>query len=128
MNHFLAVALGGAFGSVARYWLSTSLNKQALASQWHWLPLGTLSVNVIGSFLIGVAWAYMQLRNQNELFRLLVMVGLLGGFTTFSTFSLETLQLLNTGEWVRAGLNVLFSVVTCLAAAAMGMALGRFIL
>ncbi|MEE9447322.1 MAG: fluoride efflux transporter CrcB [Arenicellales bacterium] len=128
MNHFLAVALGGAFGSVARYWLSTSLNKQALASQWHWLPLGTLSVNVIGSFLIGAAWAYMQLRNQNELFRLLVMVGLLGGFTTFSTFSLETLQLLNAGEWARAGLNVLLSVFTCLAAAAMGMALGRFIL
>lgn len=123
MTHYLAVALGGAIGSMGRYWLTISLVKYPP----HWLPLGTVSVNVLGSFIIGLVWTYLQQRSESEFIRLFVAVGILGGFTTFSTFSLETVYFMSEGEWWRAVINVLMNLVTCLIAAAAGIGLGRWL-
>jgi CrcB protein len=123
MNNYLAVALGGAIGSMGRYWMTLALSRNPP----HWMPLATLSVNVVGSLLIGIVWAYLQQRSQNELLRLLVSVGLLGGFTTFSTFSLETIHMLGAGQTGHALLNIGFNVIVCLLAVALGLALGRWL-
>ena len=123
MNNYLAVALGGALGSLGRYWLTISLVRYPP----HWLPLGTVSVNVLGSLIIGLVWAYLQQRNESEFIRLFVAVGILGGFTTFSTFSLETVYLIGESEWVRALINIMMNVVSCLLAAAAGLGIGRWL-
>ena len=123
MNNYLAVALGGAIGSMGRYWLTVSMVRYPP----HWLPVGTISVNVIGSFIIGVVWTYLQQRNESEFIRLFVAVGVLGGFTTFSTFSLETVYFLSEGDIGRALLNIAMNVVICLLAAAAGIGLGRWV-
>ena len=123
MNTYLAVALGGALGSMGRYWLTVSLVRYPP----HWLPLGTVSVNVIGSLIIGLLWAYLQQRNESEFIRLFVAVGILGGFTTFSTFSLETIYFISENEWWRALVNIIMNVVSCLLAAAAGLAIGRWL-
>lgn len=123
MTHYLAVAAGGAIGSLGRYWLTISLVRYPP----HWLPLGTVTVNVLGSFMIGLVWAYLQQRSESELLRLFVAVGMLGGFTTFSTFSLETVYFLSEGEWPRAVVNILMNVVTCLLATTGGLGLGRWL-
>ena len=123
MNYYLAVAIGGAIGSMGRYWATQALNRNPP----HWFPLGTLSVNIIGSLLIGLLWAYLQQRSQNEVLRLFLAVGMLGGLTTFSTFSLETIHMLSSGEIGRALVNVGLNVVICLIAVALGLALGRWV-
>jgi CrcB protein len=123
MTNYLAVALGGAIGSMGRYWLTVALVRYPP----HWLPLGTVSVNVIGSFIIGLLWVYLQQRSESEFIRLFVAVGILGGFTTFSTFSLETVYFLSAGEWWRALINIVMNVMTCLLAATAGMGLGRWL-
>jgi len=81
---------------------------------------------VIVSFIIGLGWACLQQRNESELIRLFVAVGILGGFTTFSTFSLETVYFLSEGEFMRALVNIAMNVFTCLVAAAAGIGLGRW--
>jgi len=121
MNNYLAVALGGAIGSMGRYWLTVSLLRVP-----HWLPLGTVSVNVIGSFIIGLVWAYLQQRSESEFIRLFVAVGILGGFTTFSTFSLETVFFLSEGEFWRALVNIGINLLSCLLATVAGLGLGRW--
>ena len=123
MNNYLAVALGGAIGSMGRYWMTLVLSRNPP----HWLPLATLSVNVIGSFIIGIVWAYLQQRSQNEMLRLFVSVGVLGGFTTFSTFSLETLHMLNSGHAGHAIINIGLNVFICIVAVVLGLGLGRWL-
>jgi len=116
---YLLIALGGALGSVGRFALSGFVAH-------HWgetFPWGTLIVNVLGSFLIGF---FATLTSPDG--RLLVspggrqffMAGVLGGFTTFSSFSLQTLNLVRDGEWWQAGGNVAGSVVACLVAVWLG--------
>ncbi len=108
----LAVAAGGAAGSLLRYWATL------LAARW-WgeaFPWGTIAINVLGSFVIG--W-FASLPSSHET-RLLVMTGLCGGFTTFSAFSLQTLDLLRAGDTLAAAANIALSVVLCLAAVAAG--------
>ena len=118
----IAIALGGAAGSVLRFWLSTVIQTRFAAN----FPLGTLSVNAIGALLIGLLLVIIQQRFQgNEILRGLIIIGFLGGFTTFSTFSLETLQLLHSGFWHKALLNIVSSILVCLLAAWVGMAVGR---
>ncbi len=125
MNNYLAVAFGGAIGAMGRYAVSVALIRFPLSAPW--LPLGTLTVNVAGSMLIGLVWAYLQQQNESEFIRLFVAVGLLGGFTTFSTFSLETMFMVAEGQWWRAAINISLNIFSCLIAAGLGLAIGRWL-
>lgn len=117
----LLVMLGGALGSLARYLLS--LWALPLSGT---LPLGTLLINTAGSFVIGF-FGTLTLAGGRfpapENLRLFVMVGLCGGFTTFSAFSLQTLDLLRSGAALRAAINVTASVALCVGAVAAGHAI-----
>jgi CrcB protein len=118
---YLWVALGGALGSVARY-ATSGLVARLLGSGFPW---GTVLVNVVGSLAIGALAALVTTDGQPLLgstARAFLMVGVLGGFTTFSAFSLETLNLARSGEWLGASANVIFSVLLCLAAVWVGYA------
>ncbi len=118
----LAIGMGGAVGSVLRYWMSLAVYGM-LGRQFPW---GTLSVNIIGSFVMGFLFIWLLERTHyGPEFRAFLLIGLLGAFTTFSTFSVETLHLLEQGDFTRAGLNVLLSVVLCLTGSFGGMTLGR---
>jgi CrcB protein len=112
----LLVALGGAVGSVGRYWTGI-LFAGALGLDF---PLGTLVINVVGSFIIGLA----DVTAGGSAMRSLIIVGFCGGYTTFSSFSLQTLELIRAGHPVAASLNVLLSVAICLAATIAGAAAG----
>ncbi|MGI6408986.1 MAG: fluoride efflux transporter CrcB [Thiopseudomonas sp.] len=116
MNAVFVVALGGALGSVLRY----------LCGLWVEQPWATLTVNLLGSFLIGVCALYLA-SGENPLLRLLLVTGILGGFTTFSSFSLDSLQLLQLGEWGKALLYVSGNVVGGLLACWMGFLLAGLI-
>lgn len=116
---YVLVALGSAIGGVARYWCSGWITARAGAA----FPWGTLSVNVAGSFLIGVLGALSESDARwsvDSNARQLLMVGVLGGFTTFSAFSLQTLLLLRDGQWLYAAANVASSVCSCLIAVWLG--------
>ena len=121
MAETLAVALGGALGSVARYWLGV----WALPISRE-LPWGTILINILGSFAISF-FGTLTLGNGRyplpEGARLFFMVGVCGGFTTFSSFSLQTLDLLRGGATGRALVNIAASVLLCLGAVAIGHAI-----
>jgi len=124
VTNFLWVALGGAIGSVGRYWAAAAV--AALTGPR--FPWGTLLINVVGSFVIG--WFGALTADSGPLavpagIRLLVLVGICGGFTTFSSFSLQTFELLQSGEMVRAAGYVLGSVALCLLFVWFGVLLGR---
>lgn len=121
MELILLVALGGAIGAVLRYLLGMGI-ATALP---HPFPIGTLTINVLGSFLIGMLFFLFNDSAWQEMYRAFVVVGVLGGFTTFSAFSLETLGLLNTGRYAAALIYVLLSVGLGLGAAILGMKLLR---
>ena len=122
MFHILLVAIGGATGSVARYLTGIAMTR-LLGPAFPW---GTITVNILGSFAIGILAELVarKLSAPVEL-RLLLVVGFLGGFTTFSSFSLDTLSLFEKGEGVVALAYVGASVILSLAAAFGGLALGR---
>lgn len=124
MLTYLWIALGGALGSVGRFWLNGLVSQR-----FDTFPLGTLAINVIGSFIIGIfgALTLPEGRMGSETRALtteFVMIGLCGGFTTFSSFSLQTLNLIREREWLYAGGNVLLSVALCLIATWLGYLLG----
>ena len=125
MSRFLLICLGGAVGTGARY--LTSL--WAASAFGPAFPFGTLIVNVAGSFLLGFL---MQLGATSSLLsadvRLMLTTGVMGGFTTYSTFNYETLQYLQEGAWAMAGLNVASTLLVCLAAGALGVAVARGLL
>jgi len=118
---YLFVAVGGAIGSVARYWAG------GLAARWLGVsfPWGTVLINVLGSFVIGafLAAGRHDARFGSPQAQALVMVGLCGGFTTFSAFSLQTVELMREGRAAAALANVALSVVLCLLATGAGLAL-----
>ncbi len=114
----LLVAAGGAIGTLARYGLATLM---APVSQS--LPWGTIAINIGGSFVIGAFGTFTLATGRYpvpDTIRLFVMVGICGGFTTFSSFSLQTFDLLRAGAPGRAAVNVAVSVALCLAAVAAG--------
>ena len=122
MKTILFIACGGAIGAVLRY--GASLSVYSLLGRG--FPYGTLFVNVTGSLLMGVLSIVMLERfNIGPEWRAAILVGLLGSFTTFSTFSLETLNLLEQGDVTRAMANIAFSVIVCLIAVWAGVSLGR---
>ena len=119
----LLIAIGGAAGSVLRYLVGGRVQHFAP----HGFPLGTLFVNVVGCFLIGILIRqFMNIQTHNYL-RALLVVGFCGGFTTFSTFSMETVGLIEGGEYVRAAGYVMLSVFLCLTATFTGMAAMRLL-
>lgn len=122
MNHVLAIAVGGAVGSVLRFWVSNWVTGMLGRG----FPYGTLLVNVSGSLLMGFLYvALIEKFNASTEWRALLLIGLLGGFTTFSSFSMETFNLIEAGEILKALGNVILSVSVCLAATWLGVAVGR---
>ena len=119
MNPFLQVAIGGAMGATARYWVYRAI-------AWHGpgFPVATGVVNVLGSLVMGLLAALMAHRWNNH-FAPLLLTGLLGGFTTFSAFSLDALTLWERGQGMGAMLYIVASVVLSLLAVLAGMAIGR---
>ena len=115
-----AVLLGGALGAAARYGVALSMTHLPA------FPWATLTVNAIGSFVIGVVAVLADERfTIGPTLRTFLVVGVLGGFTTFSSFSIETFRLWERGAPWYAGLNVVVSVALCLTAVRLGIALGR---
>lgn len=122
MVGYLYIAAGGALGSIARYWMAGAIDSRLNTG----FPWGTVLVNITGSFAIGIfaAMAMGETRwGLNEGGRLFLMVGICGGFTTFSSFSLQTLGLLREGLLLRAGGHVALSVIACLIATWAGLVL-----
>ncbi len=116
-----AVALGAAVGALLRWGAGLALN-----GVWAGFPLGTLLVNALGGLLIGVAMVWFA-RSPDELLRLLLVTGVLGGFTTFSSFSAESLGLLQRAELGLALLHSAAHLLGALACCALGYALGRWL-
>jgi len=126
MLMYFWVAIGGALGSVGRFWLNGVVSRHFGET----FPLGTLMINVTGSFAIGF---FATLTNPDgrmfapAALRTFFMVGICGGYTTFSSFSLKTLNLVNDGQWVRASTNVLLSVLLCLVGVWLGYLLANYL-
>lgn len=117
---FVVVATGGALGALLRYLVSAAIGTHLL------FPWATLAINIAGSFAIGFIWGgYGHADWFQQWGRLLLVVGLLGGFTTFSAFSLETLMLMQAGKWVTGTVYVGASVLGCLLAVFVGERLGQ---
>jgi fluoride exporter len=125
MLTYFWLGLGGALGTIARFWLNGLVSRH-----FDTFPMGTLIINVTGSFLIAFFGTltdpdgrFMASPNMRTFF----MAGVCGGYTTFSSFSLQTLTLAREGEWLYAGLNVLSSVALCLFAAWLGYVAAMFL-
>ena len=107
------IAAGGATGACLRYFVTTSVD--SLFGKH--MPFGTLTVNVVGSFALALLYGFIERHDLSDSpYRALIGVGLLGAFTTFSTFSVETLTLLENGLWLKAAANVFLNVGACLIA------------
>ena len=123
LTAFLLVACGGALGAMGRYGLSLALPRFDAAAGFPWATFGA---NLAGCFLIGLASVLiLGLTKASEPTRLLLVVGMLGGFTTFSSFALESVQLFQAERWQVAGLYVLSSAILCPLLGLAGLLLGR---
>ncbi len=124
MRQLIAVAAGGAIGAIARFLLASSVQRIAGGP----FPWGTLLVNALGSFLLGFLFIWLLERSSSgELLRMAITVGFLGAFTTFSTFSLESIRLLQSGAFTLAAANVGAQLLLCLPLAWLGIQLARTI-
>lgn len=119
---YLFIATGGAIGACLRFFMTGLMNS------WFGkgFPFGTLAVNVIGSFFLATLYGLIERGDiADQPFRALIGVGMLGALTTFSTFTVETLTLLDNGLWVKAAANILLNVCACLLAAWLAMELTK---
>ena len=117
MSKLMLIAVGGGIGSLLRYLLSSLIQRTSESS----FPLGTMTVNILGCAAIGALTAAWSADHApREAWRVAVLVGVLGGFTTFSAFGFETFQLANQGHLARAGLNILLTNAACLGAVWLG--------
>jgi len=122
MARFLWICLGGAAGTGARY-LVAGWVQRAFGPTF---PVGTLAVNLVGSFLLGLLMVVaLNTELMSPTVRLALTTGVMGGFTTYSTFSYETLGMLQQGAWGSAALNISVTIVACLVASLLGFAAGR---
>jgi len=122
MTQALAVAVGGALGSLLRFWMSTGV--YALLGRG--FPYGTLAVNVLGCLLMGFLFVlFLDRFSTNGVLRAGMLIGVLGGFTTFSAFSMETVNLIEEGAQLKAALNIFLNVLACLGATWLGVLVGR---
>lgn len=122
MNQLLAIAIGGAVGATLRFIVSTNVHR-LLGRDF---PYGTLTVNVLGSLLMGFLFIMLVERQISSVeLRSGLLFGVLGAFTTFSSFSFETLALLESGDWAKALINVFMSITCCLIATWVGLGIGR---
>ena len=116
---WLCIALGGALGSLGRHGLAVGL------ARFETFPFGTLAANVLGSLIIGIAAGFWEIDRRKSPAALFLVTGFCGGFTTFSTFSLQTLDLMQKNDWSKAGLNIAASVAICLICTWAGWMLGQ---
>ena len=124
MKNLLLIALGGAGGALCRHWLVNAVNQLSQSR----FPFGTLTVNLLGSFFIGVMYVLITERLVlHPDWRSVAMVGFLGAFTTFSTFSLETIALLENGQLLNAGLYTLGSLSLCMLATWCAISVARMV-
>jgi len=127
MLNYIWVMFGGALGTGARFWLSGFIAQRI----GEFFPIGTLAVNVTGSFVIGLFAGIADPQGPFLIapkFRQFFMIGVCGGYTTFSSFSLQTLDFVQDGDWFKAALNSVLSLVGCLIAVWIGRALGLMLL
>jgi len=124
VNQLIAIAAGGALGAVARFGVSTGV----YAMMGRSFPYGTLAVNVFGSLFMGLLYVMLIERlSLSPEFRAILLIGFLGSFTTFSTFSMETLSLIEQAQLLKAAVNIIASVALCLLATWFGIIVARFI-
>ena len=127
MLGYILVMLGGALGTGARFWMSGFIAERG----GEFFPLGTLVVNVSGSFVVGFFAAFTGPEGPvlvSPRFRQFFMIGVCGGYTTFSSFSLQTLDFARDGDWLKALLNTMLSFTCCLAAVWLGRVLALMLL
>jgi CrcB protein len=123
MLNYLLIMFGGALGTGARFWLSGFVAQRV----GEFFPLGTLAVNISGSFVIGLFAGIADPQGPFLIppsFRQFFMIGLCGGYTTFSSFSLQTFDLVQDGDWLRAIINCAASLIGCIVAVWLGRVLG----
>lgn len=121
----LAIGIGATIGASLRYYLTQFMN----ATMGSAFPYGTLSANIIGSFLAGIlVVVVIEKAALNEVYRLMLLIGLTGSLTTMSTLSWESLEMISLGHYGQAGINISFNVVLSLIAAGSGVALTRYFL
>lgn len=121
---FIYIALGGALGAVSRHFSVVYVNSLVNKA----FPYGTAFVNIVGSLLIGFLAHIILTLEWNNSIKLFVITGFLGGFTTFSSFSLDTISLFTQGMYLKACLNVVLNVGTCLAMTVIGVSLAKLAL
>jgi len=122
MTQVLAIAAGGAIGALLRYWTSIAVHSRLGMA----FPYGTLAVNILGSLLMGFLYIWLIDRmTAGPALRAFLLIGVLGSFTTFSTFSIETLNLMEAGHPGKALANILVSVIVCVVAAGLGVLAAR---
>jgi len=122
MSQVIAIAIGGAFGSVLRYGLSTWVHTFVGRG----FPYGTLAVNVLGCLVMGILFVLLVERmGESAVWRAGLLIGVLGGFTTFSTFSIETFNLIEQGAMAKAAGNMAASLILCVGATWLGVILAR---
>lgn len=124
MQKILLICLAGALGTLARYWLSGAV----YGFFGRDFPWGTSAVNILGCFLFGLVWVLSEERGiLSAQARIVILVGFMGAFTTFSTFIFESTELARTSEWLRLGLNMLGQNIVGFAACSFGMVCGRIL-